>query len=114
MSVVCGHILNSEHVVQNRAASCPAPPANCTREQLLAPGGNPHTLTGAVVAFASFSDALNDARTANDTRVSIDNNAPFAAALAGLNSASGTWSQCLQGFGVFMHDTALCDATLLQ
>ena len=113
-SLMAGWGARPPTAVQNRAASCPDPPANCSRANLLAPGGNPHTLTGAVVAFGSFSDTLNDVRTANDTRVSIDNNAPFAAALAGLNSATGTWSQCLQGFGVFMHDTALCDAALLQ
>ena len=113
-SLMAGWGTRPPAAVQNRAASCPDAPAPCTREALLAPGGNPHVLTGAVVAFGSFSDALNDVRTANDTRVSVENNAPFAAALAGLNSASGTWSQCLQGFGVFMRDTALCDAVLLQ
>ena len=63
---------------------------------LLSRDGNPHTLTGALVEFPSFSDALDDVRTSNDTRVTIDNNAAAISALAGLNEASGSWDQCLQ------------------
>lgn len=58
--------------------------------------GNPHALTGALVEFPSFSDTLEDVRTSNDTRVTIDNNAAAISALAGLNEASGSWDQCLQ------------------
>ena len=46
--------------------------------------------------FPIFSDALDDVRTSNDTRVTIDNNAAAISALAGLNEASGSWDQCLQ------------------
>ena len=63
---------------------------------LLSRDGNPHVLTGALVEFPSFSDALDDVRTSNDTRVTIDNNAAAISALAGLNEASGSWDQCLQ------------------
>ncbi len=63
---------------------------------LLSRDGNPHTLTGALVEFPSFSDTLQDVRTSNDTRVTIDNNAGAISALAGLNEASGSWDQCLQ------------------
>ena len=63
---------------------------------LLSRDGNPHALTGALVEFPSFSDALDDIRTSNDTRVTIDNNAAAISALAGLNEASGSWDQCLQ------------------
>ena len=63
---------------------------------LLSRDGNPHTLTGALVEFPSFSDTLQDVRTSNDTRVTIDNNAAAISALAGLNEASGSWDQCLQ------------------
>jgi hypothetical protein len=63
---------------------------------LNATGGNPHTLDGALVEFASFSDSFPDVRTLNDTRVSIDNNAGAVSALAGLAVASGSWDQCLQ------------------
>lgn len=73
---------------------------------------NPRTLTGAVVEFPSFEDRLEDMRTSNDTRVSIENNAGISASLAGLNEASGTWDQCLQGFGVLTKDLAVCDANL--
>ena len=68
---------------------------------LLSRDGNPHTLTGALVEFPSFSDTLNDVRTSNDTRVTIDNNAAAISALAGLNEASGSWDQCLQ-VGVYV------------
>ena len=63
---------------------------------LMSRDGNPHTLTGALVEFPSFSDTLQDVRTSNDTRVTIDNNAAAISALAGLNEASGSWDQCLQ------------------
>ena len=63
---------------------------------LLSRDGNPHTLTGALVEFPSFSDTLQDVRTSNDTRATIDNNAAAISALAGLNEASGSWDQCLQ------------------
>ena len=63
---------------------------------LLSGSGNPHVLTGALMEFPSFSDALVDVRTNNDTRVTIDNNAAAISALAGLNEASGSWDQCLQ------------------
>lgn len=63
---------------------------------LLSGSGNPHVLTGALMEFPSFSDALVDMRTNNDTRVTIDNNAAAISALAGLNEASGSWDQCLQ------------------
>lgn len=53
-------------------------------------------LTGALVEFSSFSDVLDDSRTSNDTRVTIDNNAGAVSALAGLNEATGSWDQCLQ------------------
>ena len=57
---------------------------------------NPHVLRGALVEFPAFSDAFDDVRTSNDTRVSIDNNAGAVSALAGLHVASGSWDQCLQ------------------
>ncbi len=63
---------------------------------LLSRWGNPHVLTGALVEFSSFSDVLDDSRTSNDTRVTIDNNAGAVSALAGLNEATGSWDQCLQ------------------
>ena len=62
-------------------------------------------LTGALVEFPSFSDALDDVRTSNDTRVTIDNNAAAISALAGLNEASGSWDQCLQVSLAAMHCT---------
>ena len=71
--------------------------ALCAQENsLLSRWGNPHVLTGALVEFSSFSDVLDDSRTSNDTRVTIDNNAGAVSALAGLNEATGSWDQCLQ------------------
>ena len=72
---------------------------------LLSNSGNPHTLTGALVEFPSFSDTLSDVRTSNDTRVTIDNNAAAISALAGLNEASGSWDQCLQVSRISQHST---------
>ena len=76
------------------------------------PAPNPHVLAGALVEFPTFSDHLDDLRASNDTRASIENNAPATSALAGLNEASGTWDQCLQGFGVLTRDRAVCDSSL--
>ncbi|CAL5228455.1 g11593 [Coccomyxa viridis] len=113
-SLFAGMGKNPPTHVQNRAASCPDAPAPCNLANgLLSRDGNPHTLTGALVEFPSFSDTLQDVRTSNDTRVTIDNNAAAISALAGLNEASGSWDQCLQGFGVLTHDKAVCDASQL-
>jgi hypothetical protein len=74
---------------------------------LLSSSGNPHTLTGALMEFPSFSDTLSDVRTSNDTRVTIDNNAAAISALAGLNEASGSWDQCLQVSRISQHSTSM-------
>ena len=82
---------------------------------LLSSSGNPHTLTGALVEFPSYSDTLSDLRTSNDTRVTIDNNAAAISALAGLNEASGSWDQCLQVSRISQHSTSMwseCHITL--
>ncbi len=84
----------------------------CGQAALFSTRPNPHTLTGAIVEFPSFEDKLEDIRTSNDTRVSIENNAGITSALAGLTQATGTWDQCLQGFGVLTKDFAVCDANL--
>ena len=42
---------------QNKAASCPTPPAACSLQaNLYDTAANPHQLIGAVVEFASYSD----------------------------------------------------------
>ncbi|CAL8466081.1 g5617 [Coccomyxa elongata] len=113
-SLIAGWGKNPPTHIQNRGASCPNPPEPCTPENsLLSRWGNPHVLTGALVEFSSFSDVLDDSRTSNDTRVTIDNNAGAVSALAGLNEATGSWDQCLQGFGVLTHDKAVCDSAAM-
>lgn len=59
-----------------------------------------------------FNDLLKDVRDSNDTRVSIENNAGFTSVLAGLNQDSGSYSECLQGFGVFTKDKIVCGSTV--
>lgn len=99
--------------VQSRLGACPKAPAPCDKvKHLFGPGANPNTLTGAVVEFPSFDDTYADVRASNDSRVSIENNAGFTSVLAGLNQATGTWDQCLQGFGVLTRDKAVCDAPI--
>lgn len=99
--------------VQSRSASCPKAPAPCDKvRNLFGPGANPNVLTGAVVEFPTFDDSYADVRASNDSRVSIENNAGVTSVLAGLNQATGTWDQCLQGFGVLTRDKAVCDAPI--
>lgn len=57
-------------------------------------------------------DFFDDNRGSNDTWVSIDNNAGFTGALAGLNQVTGTYDQCLQGYGILARDAAICDTRL--
>ncbi len=57
-------------------------------------------------------DFYDDTRASNDTWVSIDANAGFTGALAGLNQVTGTYDQCLQGYGMFARDKAICDTKL--
>ena len=53
-------------------------------------------------------DYFNDDRTSNDTWVSMATNAAFTASLAGLNQVSGSYQQCLQGYGVLSRDIKVC------
>ena len=57
-------------------------------------------------------DFYDDTRASNDTWVSIDSNAGFTGAVAGLNQVTGTYDQCLQGYGMFARDKAICDTTI--
>ena len=99
--------------VQSRMAACPKAPAPCDKvRNLYGPGPNPNVLTGAIIEFPAYDDKFADVRASNDSRVSIENNAGATAAFAGLNQATGTWDQCLQGFGVLTRDKAVCDAAL--
>ncbi len=100
---------------QSRMGACPKPPAVCDAAvHLYGPGPNPNTLRGAIVEFPAFDDHYSDVRASNDSRVSIENNAGATVALAGLNQATGTWDQCLQGFGVLTKDRAVCEADLYK
>ena len=39
--------------------------------------------------------------------------AGFTGALAGLNQVTGTYDQCLQGYGMFARDKQICDTGTL-
>jgi endoglucanase len=99
--------------IQSRMAACPKAPAACDAAvHLYGPSPDPNLMRGAIVEFPAFDDHYADVRATNDSRVSIENNAGAGAALAGLNQATGTWDQCLQGFGVLTKDYAVCEADL--
>ncbi|BDA49652.1 probable endoglucanase A [Coccomyxa sp. Obi] len=99
--------------VYDRGASCPSPPQNCSAiTALYNPAPNPHTLSGALVMDPRTWDFFDDQRSSNDTWVSIDNNVGLTGALAGLNQVTGTYDQCLQGYGILARDAAICDSRL--
>ena len=101
--------------VSDRAASCPKNKAtNCTAVNgLYTPAANPHVLKGALIAAPKPWDFYEDARTSNDTRVGVDQNAGFTTSAAGLNEAAGTYDQCLQGIGLLQRDKVICDGVVL-
>ena len=100
-------------LLQDKEAACPtvgiipdsktvgATPDVCGAQSLNSSDPNPRTLPGGVVTLAKFTDTLIDDRTLNSSRVGIMNNLGLPTTSAGLNQASGTWSQCLQGYGQF-------------
>ena len=94
----------------DRAASCPADrKTNCTSlNALFTPRPNPHTLRGALIANPRTWDYFEDARTSNDTAVSVEWNAGLAGAAAGLNQVGGTYDQCLQGYGLLSYEIDVC------
>ena len=98
------------------AASCPGTPSHpivCNpADALFTANTNPHILYGALVEQSNFTDVYTDLRTSNASRVALEYNAGFTGALAGLNQAPGTWDECLQGWGVLTHDTAVCEASV--
>jgi len=101
--------------VSDRAASCPKNKAtSCTAVNgLYTPAANPHVLRGALIAAPKPWDYFEDARTSNDTRVGVDQNAGFTTSAAGLNEAAGTYDQCLQGIGLLQRDKVICDGVVL-
>lgn len=94
----------------DRAASCPKDKKqNCTAlNALFTPKANPHVLKGALIANPRTWDYFEDARTSNDTAVSIEWNAGLAGAAAGLNQIGGTYDQCLQGYGLLSYEIDVC------
>lgn len=100
----------------DRAASCPADrKVNCTSlNALYTPKPNPHVLRGALVSNPRTWDFFEDSRTSNDTTVGVDQNAGLTGAAAALNQASGTYDQCLQGYGLLSHDKVICDGVILN
>ncbi|KAK9863564.1 hypothetical protein WJX84_010744, partial [Apatococcus fuscideae] len=98
--------------IHDYGASCPKAPAPCSQlEALYNPGANPNVLYGAMVNGPDYKegDFFTDARAGtNDTYVALDWNVGFQGAVAGLNQATGSYDQCLQGFGIFTQDTAIC------
>jgi endoglucanase len=101
--------------VSDRAASCPKDKATkCTAVNgLYTPAANPHILKGALISAPKPWDFFEDARTSNDTRVGVDQNAGFTTSAAGLNEAAGTYDQCLQGIGLLQRDKVICDGVVL-
>jgi len=97
----------------DRAASCPADrKVNCTSlNALFTPKANPRTLTGALIANPRTWDYFEDSRTSNDTQVSVEWNAGLQGAAAGLNQVSGTYDQCLQGYGLLSYEVDVCGGT---
>ncbi len=96
--------------MQDKEAACPASPATCGIAQLNSTSSNDRTLPGGMVTFALFTDDFVDERTLNSSRVGIVNNVGFTASAAGMNQASGTWEQCLQGYGEFTKNR-ICDGS---
>jgi hypothetical protein len=74
--------------------------------------GFPESLIRASAQDPRTWDYYEDNRASNDTWVSIDNNVGFTGALAGLNQVTGTYDQCLQGYGILARDAAICDVRL--
>ncbi|KAK9842280.1 hypothetical protein WJX81_004432 [Elliptochloris bilobata] len=108
-SYVVGYGRNAPTHADNRAASCPPPPQQCSAVSgLLNPQPNPNVLSGALVEGALFSDVFQDVRILNSTNVEIEFNAGFQGVLAGLSQASGTWEQCLQGYGGLGRVSTVC------
>lgn len=54
-------------------------------------------------------DNFVDSRTSNLTWVAFEYNAGLAGVAAALNQATRTYDQCLQGFGIFSSEGAICD-----
>lgn len=54
-------------------------------------------------------DNFVDVRTTNNTWVSIEYNAGLAGVAAALNQAKSSYDQCLQGYGIFSSEGAICD-----
>ncbi|KAK9826822.1 hypothetical protein WJX81_004238 [Elliptochloris bilobata] len=93
----------------DRGASCPAQPENCTTVNgLYNPAPNPRVLTGALVMDPRTWDYFEDNRASNDTWVSVELNAGFTSVMAGMNQVTGTYDQCLQGYGILARDVNIC------
>jgi hypothetical protein len=106
MSFVVGFGGKYPKHVYDRPSACGS---NCTAvNSLYNPNPNPHVLNGALVYNYELSDNFKDSRTSNDTWVSISTNAGLAGSIAGLNQVPGTYDQCLQGFGIFSTEGAIC------
>jgi endoglucanase len=69
---------------------------------------------GPVVQAPRSWDYFEDNRLSNDTWVGIEQNAGFTGALAGLNEVTGTYDQCLQGYGILSRDKVICDSVVLN
>ena len=75
----------------------------------LTPAPNPWSIYGALVEGPGFSDSLVDVRPLNGSRVSVENQAGWAAALAAVSAPGlGKWETCLQGMGVVSRDRLVC------
>ena len=94
----------------HQGASCPAKPAECDAVTAqLTPAPNPWAIYGALVEGPGFSDSLADVRPLNGSRVSLENQAGWTAALAAVTAPGlAKWETCLQGMGVVSRDRLVC------
>ncbi|CAF4185496.1 unnamed protein product, partial [Adineta steineri] len=84
-SYVVGVGQNYPKKPRDRGSSCPALPATCNERAYLNPNANPYLLVGALVSGPSFGDYFYDDRMESKTnQVSVENNAGFQSAVAGL------------------------------
>lgn len=100
-SFVCGVGHKYPERPHHRGASCPDLPAPCGREAESNPGPNPHVLYGALVGGPDRFDHYEDNRTNYvQSEVTLDYNAGFTGALAGLVNMKSI-GECYWGMGVF-------------
>ncbi len=95
-SYVVGVGSNPPCQVHSRSASCPpAGVGSCSWSNYVSPGCNVHTLYGALVGGPDHTDKYTDIRSNYvQNEVTLDYNAGFTGALAGMIEAQAKWADC--------------------